>query len=216
MTDRRAESRKRPDNETIGSITCHYRAAYAAPLATSNQIQPPIRGPRPVAIDAGAANDERMSGHLELVLPADLFDGRFDSGVLELDHLATRSADEMLVLRVAVVVLVIDLGADIQLAKHPRIHQLGKCPVDRGPAHIQAGIVQVLDQSVGIEMAMPGEDVFDQVLLLAGEPLWVWPAGEVLAELVERGLGDTDSRQGHLGAPRGWFRACGMIKWGVF
>jgi hypothetical protein len=43
--------------------------------------------------------------------------------------------------------------------------------------------------------------VFDQVALLAGEPLRVGPAGEVLAELLDRGLSDADGREGHADSP---------------
>src|SRR5262249_51330856 len=60
----------------------------------------------------------------------------------------------------------------------------------------QAGLAHVVDQLVGVEVVVLAEDVLDHVPLLLGEALRAWAAGEVLPELVFRGL-----RNGH-----GWQR----------
>src|SRR5258708_17299937 len=76
------------------------------PFRTSYQIQHPLRHPRPIALRARPANDERVSARVELVLPAHLAHRRLDGVALELDHLPAPLALHVLVLRITVIVFV--------------------------------------------------------------------------------------------------------------
>ena len=161
----------------------HGQTKWVDPAATASPGQ---------AQSSTPPDDERVAGHLELVLAADLRDRGLDRRVLELDHRPARLAHQVLVLWVPVVVLVVRLRPDLQLPEHPGIDQLGQGAVDGRPGDRQPGLFQVLGQLVGVEVAVAGEDVLDQVLLLAGEPLGDGSAGQELPELLDRGLANMD------------------------
>src|SRR5438105_3681476 len=108
----------------------------------------------------------------------------------------------MLVLRITVIVLEVGLAADLQLAQHAGVDQFGQRAIDRGPAHIEARVFEILDELIGVEMAMPGEDVLDQVLLLLGKSLRRRTAGQILAELIHGRLRHLHGRKRHEITPR--------------
>src|SRR5215471_4383035 len=96
--------------------TCHSNArrsrvgaimleSPARAWGSSDQVEASFRDARAVALGAGAADDERMPVHVEVVSPADVADDALDRRVLELDHLAAPLALQVLVLRIAVLVL---------------------------------------------------------------------------------------------------------------
>jgi hypothetical protein len=120
----------------------------------------------------------------ELLLAADGLQRRLEFGALELDYLAALRALEVLVVRVAVVVLVAHARPDLQAAQQPGIDQLRQRAVDRGAADLEAGLLHRVDEVIGVEMVVLAEDVADHVALLVRVPLWPRSAGEVLAELL--------------------------------
>src|SRR2546425_9150734 len=123
-----------------------------------HQIQPPLRHPCPVALPTQAANNKRVSAGLEALLRANLVNDGVEGGILELDHLVALLAVEMLVLRVAVIMLVKSLGAELETAEQAGVHQLGQGAVDGGPADLQVGMLHLVDELIGVEVAMPAED----------------------------------------------------------
>jgi len=155
-----------------------------------------------IAIDAGSANDERVPRHLELVLPANFFNRGLDGRVLKLDHLLANTADKMLVLRVAVVVLVIGFGPDFQLAQHAGIDEFRQRPIDGCPANVEPGFFEILAQLIGIEVAMVRKNLLDQIALLVGKPLGRGPTDKVFAEFFNWRLSDLNGRQRHDAAPQ--------------
>ena len=84
--------------------------------SSSDQVQAAFRDAGAVALGAGAADDERVPVHVEVVNPADVADDALDCRVLELDHLAAQLALQVLMLRITVVVLILLLRACLQTA----------------------------------------------------------------------------------------------------
>ena len=80
-----------------------------------------------------------MPAALEVVFAANVPNDVGDGAILKLDHLAARLAVEVLVLRVAVVVLVEHARPQFQAAQQAGVHQLGQGAVDRRPADGEAG-----------------------------------------------------------------------------
>src|SRR5262249_37691758 len=68
---------------------------------------------------------------------------------------------------------------------------------DRGAADGDLFALQLVDQLVGVEMAVPAEDVVDHIALLSGVALRTGSARQVFAELVFGALRDLDSWQLH-------------------
>src|SRR5262249_17477724 len=128
-----------------------------------DEVEPVPGDARLAALGAGAADDESVAGGLEAVLPAHLAHGGLNGRALELDHLAALGALQVLVLRVAVIVLVAHARADLQPAQQARVHQLRQGAVDRRPADPQAGPLDGVGELVGVEMIVPAEDVLHQV-----------------------------------------------------
>ena len=95
---------------------------------------------------------------------------------------------KMVVSGIAVIVLERAAVGQPQLAKQPGLDQQPERPVHRRPADALAGIVQVADQLVGIEVLVRIEDVLDQHPPALGQLLA--PDLQELAELLDRGVGD--------------------------
>src|SRR5947209_7117373 len=153
-----------------------------------NEIQPPLHHACPVAVLAESADDEGVAGGLEVVAAADLAEDRLQRRVLELDHLVALVAVEMLVLRVAIVVLVVGARAQLELAEQAGVDELRQRAIDRGSADLEVGPFQLVDELVGVEVAVALENVVDHLALLPGVALRARAAREVLAELVDRTL----------------------------
>ena len=135
-----------------------------------------------------------MAAELELVLRRHLADGRFDVRMLELDEPLALFAKQVLVLRIAVVVIVIGVGAKFEFAKQSGVNQFREGSIYGGPADIEPGRLQVSNQLFRREMVVLGEDELNQVALLPRESLRPGPAAEILAEFIFRRLRDVNSR----------------------
>src|SRR5262249_6999481 len=75
-------------------------------MSMSDQIQPPLCHSRSIALGTNAADHESVADGLKAVLGTDFLDRGFDAVMLEFDHFLAVFADQVLVLRVAVIVLV--------------------------------------------------------------------------------------------------------------
>ncbi len=84
--------------------------------------------------------------------PADRVAKPEDFVVPKLDHPVARSAMQVVVGRVPVVVLEGTPVRQPKLAQQARLDQQAKCSIDRRPADLLAGVVQVADQLVGVEV----------------------------------------------------------------
>jgi hypothetical protein len=91
--------------------------------------------------------------------------------MLELDHLPALLANQVLVLRIPVIVLKERPRAQIEPPQQSGIDQFGQCPVNSGPANIQTSCLQIVDQLIRVKMMMPSENMLYKFSLLAGEPL---------------------------------------------
>src|SRR5262249_7443215 len=80
-----------------------------------------------------------------------------------------------------------------ELAKQPRLDQQPQGPIDRRPADSVAGVVQVADQLVRVEVFMGIEDMSNEEASRAGQLLA--PNLEEFAELLLGRLGDRQRRQ---------------------
>ena len=122
------------------------------------------------AVAADAGDDEAVAGDAEVVFTGD---GIAECGELfarEFDELVAHLAVEVVVLRVAVIVLVHSPVAERHLPQEAGFDELIEGTIDCGPANffaVVAGRVGV-DQFVGVEMVMPLEDEIDQCTALLG------------------------------------------------
>src|SRR5690349_3010437 len=82
----------------------------------------------------------------------------------EFDELVADLAVEVVVLRIAVVVLVDGPAAERHLAEEPGFDQFVERAVDRGPADFffVYTAAEAIDQLVGVEMVVTLEDVVDE------------------------------------------------------
>src|SRR5262249_33146788 len=149
------------------------RGLITAPLY---QIQPPFRHAGPVTVATDPLDDKGVPVGLKVVLPANLPDDRFNGRVLKFDHLPALLAVQVLVLRVAVVVLVKGPVPHVQTPQQTGVHEFGQRPVDGGPTHAEPGALHVVDQLVRVEVVVLSEDIQNHVALLLGVPLRFRPA----------------------------------------
>jgi hypothetical protein len=119
-------------------------------------------GPRTVLADA--IDDQSVAGDAEVVLAGDLIPQGDQSLVLELQQAVALGAMEMVVLRIAVIVLVDGPPVEHKLAEQPSVDKLRKRPIDRRPADVPRlpGLRQLLHQLVGIKVLVVAEDMVHQ------------------------------------------------------
>ena len=160
----------------------------------SNQIQPPFSRPSSIAINANAADDQRVAVELELVLRRHFADGCFDVGMLKFDQPLALLAKQVLVLRIAVVVIVISVRAEFEFAEQAGVDEFRQGAIHSGPADVEPGRLQVANQLFRRKVMVLGEYMMNEVPLLAREPLRPGPAAEVFPEFVFRRLRDVNSR----------------------
>jgi len=168
---------------------------------------------RPTAVRAAAqaqsADDQPVSLGAELVKGRDGVEDLPQVGARELDQRLAPGAVEVIVLRVAVVVLVDGPAAEHHLPQQTGFDELGERPVDRRPARGGAigGAAQIGEELLGVEVLVAGTDMLDNHPSLPRDPL---PPGlekllKPLArrqrhvDLAEREIGGG----GHDGRPQG-------------
>lgn len=107
--------------------------------ARSNHVQQPFGGLGPVALNTDSSDDQRVAGEVELIVFTNLANGLFNSRVLKFDQALATLADEMFVLRVTIIVIVISVASQFELAKQAGIDQFRECPVHGRPADVPIG-----------------------------------------------------------------------------
>ena len=143
-----------------------------------------------------------MTGVLEGFGGTDGCDNCFELGILKLDDLVAAFADEVIVLRVAVVVFIVGSQADFQPAEHSGFHEFGQSAVDGRPADLQAPGFQVIDELLGIEMIVFFENKAHEIALLIGVALGLRPGGQELPKFLFGSLRNRDGGERHLRNPR--------------
>ena len=127
-----------------------------------------------VACRADAVDLQAVAAFIEAVLAANLVNDDGDRFVGELDQLSALRADQVIVLRIAIVVLVdFAAGGARDLAEQAGFFQKSQGAIDRRTADAAATLVRgdARDQCVGVKVFVLREDLFDDDGPLAREPL---------------------------------------------
>ena len=152
--------------------------------------------PFAAAVVADAGDDQAVAGDAEVVLLGYGVADVRQFFAAEFDQLVAHLAVEMVVLRVAVVVLVNGPAAERHLPQQARFDQLVQRAIDRGPADflvlVLAGVR--VDEFIGIEMVVTLEDEIDQRPPLLRGPLAA--ALQILLEPLLRRERDLDFAEG--------------------
>jgi hypothetical protein len=138
-----------------------------------------------------------MTIHPELMAGRHVSNGGFNGWVLEFNHLSARLAHQVFMLRISVIMVVDRSCANFNSLQQARFHQLGKSSVNGGPADTNPFGFELIQQLLGIEVAMPREDMANQLPLGRGVPLRRLPTGQVLPESVFRCLTHGKALQRH-------------------
>jgi hypothetical protein len=181
----KTSKQKQPGTQRISSAS----PAYLLRLL-SDQVEPPLGNAGPVAFAANSLNQETVPGNLKLVLTGYLADEAVNGWILEFDHLAALPAIQVLVLRVAIVVLIKHAWANFQPPQQTGVYELGQSPINGCPGHGQARPLHIINELLGVEVVMLGENVPDHVPLLVGKSLGFGPAGKVFAKLALWAVGN--------------------------
>jgi len=78
------------------------------------------------------------------------------AGVLKLDHLVALLTIEVLVLRIAVVVLEVTPRTDVHAAQKTGIDEFFEGAVNGRPAHPEARLLHIVHELIGVEMVCVG------------------------------------------------------------
>ena len=125
------------------------------------------------AVHAQAADDKAVALSAELMEGSDGVEDLPQVSTRELDQRLAAGAVEVIVLRVAVVVLVDGPAAEHHLSQQPRFDKLGERPVDRRPARGGAvgGAAEIGEELLGVEVLVSGADVLNDHPPLPRDPL---------------------------------------------
>jgi hypothetical protein len=150
--------------------------------------QPPFSCSCRVALRAGPADHQGTAACPKLMLANQFMQYDIQFLALEFDHRSAFLANQVIVRGIAVVVVENRPRTQFDAAKEPRIHQLRQGAVNRCTANVLSSGFEVFNELFDVEMRMPRENVLEQFALLFGEPLRFRAAGQILPELVFRGL----------------------------
>jgi hypothetical protein len=150
--------------------------------------QPPFSGSGRVALCASPADHQRTAICSKLMLAHQFMQYDIQFLALEFDHRSALFANQVIVRGIAVVVIEHRPRTQFDAAKKARIHQLRQGAVNSCTANVLPGGFEVFNELFDVEMRMSREHMFKQFALLFGEPLRFWTAGQILPELVFRGL----------------------------
>jgi hypothetical protein len=111
---------------------------------------------------ANACDQESVAGGAEPVREAHRVAQLEDLVVAELNDPVARRAMQMIMGRIAIVVLECAAIRQPQLAQKARVNQQAQRSIDRRPADLVAGIVQITEQFVGIKVLVGIEDMANE------------------------------------------------------
>src|SRR5262249_47653497 len=118
---------------------------------------------RPAAVGAQAIDFQAVASHPEAVLGRHPIEDLREAGIFKFDERAALAADEVVVSRVAVVVLVnFAIIAARHFPQQARGDHIVQCPIDGGPADARAigAAGKPADKLVGVEVLVRCEDFF--------------------------------------------------------
>lgn len=125
------------------------------------------------AIVADAEDDEAVAVDAELVFAGHRIANLPNLVAVKFDQFVALLAVQVIVLRIAVVVLVDGTAVERHFAQQARLDEFGEGTIDRGPADAVpvAIFLQLGQERFGIEMVVVTEDMFDDGLTLLRRPL---------------------------------------------
>ena len=117
----------------------------------------------PLAVPADPGDEQAMTVHFEVVLPGNCVSDPFDLVAVKLDQLVAHFAVQMVVPRIAVLVLIDATSAESHLANQPGLRQFTQRSIDRWPADLAFGdeVLQMIHQLVGVEVVVMAENLLD-------------------------------------------------------
>ena len=149
------------------------RSSSAGAAPSSQQVELGVTALRPAALGAQAVDFEPMSAHAERVASGHFFQDFGDGPVLKLDQLPANATNEMIVLRIAVIVLVDfpPIGPS-DAAQETGFHHETQRAVDGGPAdsHGSRPVDQSRRQLISVKMEMAGKHFIDDGRAFRSEP----------------------------------------------
>src|SRR5262245_47074598 len=129
--------------------------------------------PLAAALVADAGDNQPVTGDAKVVLAGYGVTDFLQFVARKFDQLVAHLTIQMVVLRIAVVVLVNGPATEGHLPKQARLHEFVEGAIDGRPAD-SVGLVpaaEAVDQFVGIEMVVPGEDKVHECPPLLGDTL---------------------------------------------
>jgi len=162
------------------------------------------------ALVANALDDESVVANPKPVGSSDFIADFDDLFAGELDQFPALGTVQMVVFGISIVEFIHAPAVEFEAVKQPGVDELTKGAIDGGAGHVIRATLggKLIDQLIGIEVLMPIEDLFEQILFLVGIP-----KASRLKELFiasQRGHGDRDRSQ--------WFGYCqwfGYWRWRV-
>jgi len=137
------------------------------------------------AFEADAENLEGVIRRQEAILRASVLLQTFDARIFELDDRATSRADHVVVMRAVCRFFVLRVALREAVARNkPALVQQIQCFVDRRARDLRAGVLQVNEEIVSVEMVVPGEYGIEHFEAFSGNT--VLTVLQKLAKLVVR------------------------------
>lgn len=137
-----------------------------------NQIQGALLSmPGAAAFFANAGNDQSMAGHSERMLSTDRFAELLKFAALKLDQLITHRAMQMVMLRIAIIVLINGPATEIHATQQAGVDQFVERSINGRSAHLRAlGLGSEVDnQLFRVEMVVALKNVIDKNPPLLGD-----------------------------------------------
>ena len=155
------------------------------------------------ALVANALDDKSVVANSKPVGSSDFIADFDDLFAGELDQFPALGTVQMVVFGISIVEFIHASAVEFEAVKQPGVDELTKGAIDGGAGHVIRATLgdivrlafgwQLIDQLIGIEVLMPIEDLFEQILFLVGIP-----KPSRLKELFiasQRGHGDRDRSQ---------------------
>jgi hypothetical protein len=159
----------------LDQINSSFHAAldHAAVLADPGDDQAVTENAKPMTLGDGVAQLQKLVA-------------------LEFEQLTTLLAVQMVVLRIAVVVLVYGSAIELEFAEQSGIHELLQRPIDRWPTDSSQGVLgrHLLDQRIRVEMFVMAKHEVDDLPALLGITHRL--ALQILVKPLLRGQSDFD------------------------
>ena len=113
-----------------------------------------------------------MVSHAKPVGSSDFIADFDDLFAGELDQLPALGTVQMIVFGISILELIHTSAVEFEAVKQPGVDELTKGSINGGTGHIIRASLggKLIDQLIGIEVLVPIEDLFEQILFLIGVP----------------------------------------------